>query len=60
MVLVKEFPSSSKKQSPKRAMLTTDGDQMDKRKRTNQWKPDERHEPQKLDDRKLATCTNDD
>lgn len=41
-------------------MLTTDGDQMDKRKRTNQWKPDERHEPQKLDDRKLATCTNDD
>ena len=52
--------SSSNQQSPKRAMLTTDGDQMDKRKRTNQWKPNERHEPQKLDDRKLATCTNDD
>lgn len=41
-------------------MLTTGGDLMDKRKRTNQWKPNERHEPQKLDDRKLVTCTNDD
>ena len=41
-------------------MLKAGDDQMDKRKRTNQWKPNERHEPQKLDDRKLATCTNDD
>ena len=47
-------------QSPKKAMQKGNACLMDKRKRTNQWKPNERHEPQKLDDRKLATCTNDD
>lgn len=46
--------------TPKRVMQTTGGDQMDKRKQTNQWKPNDRHVHQMLDDRKLATCTNDD
>ncbi len=41
-------------------MLKAGDGQMDERKRTNQWKLNDRHEPLQLDDRKLATCTNDD
>ena len=41
-------------------MLKVDGDLKDKRKRTNQWKPNDILEPQMQAYKKLATCTNDD
>ena len=33
-------------------------DQMDKRKRTNQWKLNDKHEHQAKGDNELATCPN--